>query len=49
MIYFVLHDIFPDALEHGRGEGLANGGRRELFLGILIGIALMVPILLLTE
>ncbi|MDG5760638.1 ZIP family metal transporter [Natronococcus sp. A-GB1] len=49
MIYLVLHDIFPDALDHGHGAGLANGGRRELFLGIVIGVALMAPILLLTE
>jgi len=48
MIYLVLHDIFPDALSHGHGAGLANGGRRELLGGILLGIGLMLPILLLT-
>lgn len=49
MIYLVVHDIFPDALEHGRGAGLANGGRRELLLGIAAGVALMAPVLFLTE
>ncbi len=49
MIYLVLHDIFPEALDHGHGAGLANRGWRELVLGIAIGVALMAPILVLTE
>lgn len=49
MIYLVLHDIFPEALEHGHGAGLANRGWRELLIGIAIGVALMAPILLLTQ
>ena len=49
MIFLVLHDIFPDALDHGRAAGLAGGGRRELLVGILLGVVLMLPVMLLTE
>ncbi|SNR24264.1 ZIP family metal transporter [Halorubrum vacuolatum] len=49
MIYLVLHDLFPDALEHGREAGLVNGGRRQLLIGIALGVVLMAPILILTE
>ncbi|MES3516413.1 MAG: ZIP family metal transporter [Natronomonas sp.] len=49
MVYLVLHDILPDALEHGADAGLTNGGRRELLLGIAVGVAVMAPILVLTE
>jgi zinc transporter, ZIP family len=49
MIYLVLHDIFPDALDHGHGAGLARGGRLELVVGIVLGVALMLPVILLTE
>ncbi|MDJ1431621.1 ZIP family metal transporter [Halostagnicola sp. A-GB9-2] len=49
MIYLVLHDIFPDALEQGRDAGLTRGGRLELTVGIVTGIVLMLPIMLLTE
>ena len=47
MIYLVLHDIFPEALDHG--SALPGGGRRELVLGIIVGVALMLPVMLLTE
>lgn len=47
MIYLVLHDIFPEALAHG--TDLPGGGRRELLAGILIGILIMLPVMLLTE
>jgi len=49
MIFLVLHDIFPDALEYGGDAGLSNRGRRELLVGILLGVALMLPVMLLTE
>ena len=49
MIYLVLHDIFPDALEHGADAGLDDRGRRELVVGIALGVALMLPVMLLTE
>ena len=49
MIYLVLHDIFPDALEHGADAGLDDRGRRELVVGIVLGVALMLPVMLLTE
>lgn len=49
MIFLVLHDIFPDALDHGHGDGLVGGGRRELVVGILLGVVLMLPVMLLTE
>lgn len=47
MIYLVLHDIFPEALDHGRG--LPGRGRRELLFGIVLGVAIMVPVMVLTE
>ncbi len=49
MTFLVLHDMFPDALEHGREAGLANRGWRELLVGIAFGVALMLPVMLLTE
>ena len=49
MIYLVLHDIFPDALEHGGEAGLKNRGRRQLLLGIVLGVVAMAPVMLLTE
>ncbi len=49
MIYLVLHDIFPDALRAGEKAGLPNRGRRQLLVGIAVGVALMAPILVLTE
>lgn len=48
MVYLVLHDMIPEALEHGHGAGLANGGRRELVIGLVIGFAVMVPIMIVT-
>ena len=48
MIYLVLHDIFPDALEHGRGVPV-GGGKLELAIGIALGVAIMLPVMLLTE
>ena len=47
MIYLVLHDIFPEALEHG--SDLPRSGLRELFVGIAVGVAIMVPVMILTE
>lgn len=47
MIYLVLHDIFPEALDHG--ADLPGGGRRELLAGILAGVLIMLPVMLLTE
>ena len=47
MIYLVLHDIFPEALEHG--ADLRGGGRRELVVGVALGVAIMIPVMLLTE
>ena len=47
MIFLVLHDMFPEAL--GRGRRLPGGGRRELIIGALIGVAIMLPVMLLTE
>lgn len=47
MIYLVLHDIFPEAL--GLGADLEGGGRQELLAGILLGVLVMVPVMLLTE
>ncbi|SDQ57366.1 ZIP family metal transporter [Natronobacterium texcoconense] len=47
MIYLVLHDIFPEALDHG--SELPGRGRRELVIGISLGVAIMVPVMLLTE
>lgn len=44
MIYLVLTEFIPEALEIG--AGLDGGGRRELAAGILGGIALMFPLLL---
>ena len=46
MIYLVLHDLFPEALE--RGADLSGGGRRELAFGVVLGVAIMLPVLLLT-
>lgn len=48
MIYLVLHDLFPDALEHGHGAGLVDGGQRELLVGISLGVVLMLPVMWLT-
>ncbi|MDQ2052434.1 ZIP family metal transporter [Natronolimnohabitans sp. A-GB9] len=47
MIYLVLHDIFPEALDHG--AELPGNGRRELAAGIALGVAIMVPVMVLTE
>ena len=48
MVYLVLHDLFPDALAGGREAGLDHGGRPELLVGILAGIVVMLPIMLVT-
>ena len=45
MIYLVLHDIFPEAID--RGTGLAGRGYLELVVGITTGVILMVPLFLL--
>ena len=47
MIYLVLHDIFPEVLDHG--SDLPRGGRRELLVGIGLGVAIMVLVMVLTE
>lgn len=49
MIYLVVHDMFPDALAHGRRAGIAADGRRELIVGVLLGIAFMLPVMAVTE
>lgn len=49
MIYLVIHDILPDALEHGDDADLPNRGRGALVVGIALGVALMAPVMLLTE
>ncbi len=46
MVYLVLHDIFPEALDQGRE--LPGNGRRELLTGICLGILIMLPVMLLT-
>ncbi len=43
MIYLVLTEFIPEALE--AGEGLPGGGRRELGAGLVIGFAVMLPLL----
>lgn len=47
MIYLVFHDMFPEALD--RGSDLPGRGYRELLIGIAIGVAIMVPVMVLTE
>ncbi|QSG09299.1 ZIP family metal transporter [Halapricum desulfuricans] len=42
MIYLVLTEFIPEALD--QGEGLPGGGRRELIVGVASGVALMVPL-----
>jgi len=42
MLYLVLTEFIPEALESG--QGLANGGRPELAAGVLAGILLMAPL-----
>ncbi|MFB6089891.1 MAG: ZIP family metal transporter [Halobellus sp.] len=43
MIYLVLSEFIPEALE--AGEGLPGGGRRELLAGVTAGVIAMVPLL----
>ena len=47
MVYLVIHDLIPEALEHG--EDLPNGGKRELAIGFLLGVVTMLPLLVVTE
>jgi ZIP family zinc transporter len=42
MIYLVITEFIPEALE--AGEGLPNRGHRELLVGLAAGIAVMVPL-----
>ncbi|MGM0591690.1 MAG: ZIP family metal transporter [Halobacteriota archaeon] len=42
MIYLVISEFIPEALE--LGEGLPGGGRVELVSGLLVGGAIMVPL-----
>ncbi|SEH17890.1 zinc transporter, ZIP family [Natronorubrum sediminis] len=46
MIYLVLHDIFPEGLAYG--EDLPGNGRRELLVGVVLGVVIMLPVMLLT-
>jgi ZIP family zinc transporter len=45
MVYLVLTEFIPEALE--LGEGLPNGGRPELLAGVLVGVVVMVPLAML--
>ncbi|MCJ7429169.1 MAG: ZIP family metal transporter [Candidatus Nanohaloarchaeota archaeon QJJ-5] len=45
MIFLVLSEFIPEALEHG--DHLDGGGRKELIAGIVIGVTLMLPFLFL--
>ncbi|MFB6250350.1 MAG: ZIP family metal transporter [Halobellus sp.] len=42
MIYLVLSEFIPEALE--AGKGLPGGGRRELLAGVAAGVIAMVPL-----
>jgi len=42
MVYLVLTEFIPEALESG--EGLPRGGRPELTAGIVLGLLIMVPL-----
>ena len=42
MIYLVVTEFLPEALEEG--DGLPRGGRPELVTGVLLGVALMIPL-----
>ncbi|PSP80510.1 ZIP family metal transporter [Halobacteriales archaeon QS_1_68_20] len=44
MVYLVLTEFVPEALD--LGTGLPGGGRRELFAGLAVGVAVMVPLVL---
>jgi len=44
MIYLVLTEFIPEALE--TGEHLPSGGRPELTAGVVVGVAIMVPLAL---
>ncbi|QZP38668.1 ZIP family metal transporter [Halobaculum magnesiiphilum] len=47
MVYLVLTEFIPEALE--LGQGLAGDGKRELVAGVLVGIGAMVPLLAVTS
>ena len=42
MAYLVIAEFIPEAREVG--EGLPHGGRRELLVGLLVGVLLFVPL-----
>ncbi|WP_255171584.1 ZIP family metal transporter [Natrononativus amylolyticus] len=42
MIYLVLTEFLPEALSIG--EGLPNGGKPELAVGVVVGVLLMLPL-----
>ncbi|MFD1586161.1 ZIP family metal transporter [Halorientalis brevis] len=42
MVYLVLSEFIPEALEHG--AGLPNRGHRELISGLVVGVLVMVPL-----
>jgi ZIP family zinc transporter len=44
MIYLVLTEFIPEALE--LGKELPGGGRRELVSGLVVGVAIMLPLAL---
>jgi ZIP family zinc transporter len=42
MVYLVLTEFVPEALEYG--DGLPGGGKRELTAGVAVGVLAMVPL-----
>ncbi len=46
MIFLVAHDMLPEALDHG--NDLPRNGLKEIVIGLVIGIVLMLPLLWIT-
>jgi ZIP family zinc transporter len=44
MILLVVHELIPEALE--RGESLPNDGRKELAIGLFVGLVSMIPLVI---
>jgi len=44
MILLVVHELIPEALE--RGEELPGGGKKELSIGLIVGVLSMIPLML---
>ena len=42
MVFLVISEFIPEALEHG--SGLAGRGHRELTAGVVVGVSVMVPL-----